>query len=231
MMKMGKVLDDIPLQLNLDKIIKELRLTRKEGASTNARKLIEEAESLIRARAVYRVSYIDKKGKDTVGISGITFSSRVLRVNLEKVERVFPYIITIGNALEDKASKSDDLLKQFYLEAIGDMALYSSMQHLEKHLKSQYGLDKLANMNPGSLKDWPITEQKLLFSLFQDMEGQIGVKLTENMLMIPRKSISGIYFPTEVNFFSCQLCPRERCQAREAPYDKSLREKYRLDDE
>lgn len=231
MMKMGKVLDDIPLQLNLDKIIKELRLTRKEGASTNARKLMEEAESLIRARAVYRVSYIDKKGKDTVEISGITFSSRVLRINLEKVERVFSYIITIGKELEDKASKSDDLLKQFYLETIGDMALYSSMQHLEKHLKSQYGLDKLANMNPGSLEDWPITEQKLLFSLFQDMEGQIGVKLTENMLMIPRKSISGIYFPTEVNFFSCQLCPRERCQARKAPYDKSLREKYRLDDE
>lgn len=228
---MMKVLGNVPFRLNLEEVERELHLNKKKSSSINVQKLIKEAESLIRARAVYRVSYIDKKGKDTVEISGITFSSRVLRVNLEKVERVFPYIITIGNALEDKASKSDDLLKQFYLEAIGDMALYSSMQHLEKHLKSQYGLDKLANMNPGSLKDWPITEQKLLFSLFQDIEGQIGVKLTENMLMIPRKSISGIYFPTEVNFFSCQLCPRERCQARKAPYDKSLREKYRLDDE
>jgi len=226
-----KVLDNIPFRLNLEEVKRELHLNKKESSSINVQELIKEAESLIIARSIYRVSYIDKKGKDIVRINGVAFSSRVLRVNLEKVERVFPYIITIGKELEDNASQSGDLLKQFYLETLGDMALYSSMQHLEKHLKSQYGLDKLANMNPGSLKDWPITEQKLLFSLFQDMEGQIGVKLTENMLMIPRKSISGIYFPTEVNFFSCQLCPRERCQAREAPYDKSLREKYRLDDE
>lgn len=226
-----KVLDNIPFRLNLEEVKRELHLNKKESSSINVQELIKEAESLIIARSIYRVSYIDKKGKDIVRINGVAFSSRVLRVNLEKVERVFPYIITIGKELEDNASQSGDLLKQFYLETLGDMALYSSMQHLEKHLKSQYGLDKLANMNPGSLKDWPITEQKLLFSLFQDMEGQIGVKLTENMLMIPRKSISGIYFPTEVNFFSCQLCPRERCQARKAPYDKSLREKYRLDDE
>jgi len=226
-----KVLDNVPFRLNLEEVKRELRLNKKKSSSINVQELIKEAESLIRARSIYRVSYIDKKGKDIVRINGVAFSSRVLRVNLEKVERVFPYIITIGKELEDKASQSGDLLKQFYLETIGDMALYSSMQYLEKHLKSQYGLDKLANMNPGSLKDWPITEQKLLFSLFKDMEGQIGVKLTENMLMIPRKSISGIYFPTEVNFFSCQLCPRERCQARKAPYDKILKEKYRLDDE
>jgi len=226
-----KVLDNIPFRLNLEEVKRELHLNKKESSSINVQELIKEAESLIIARSIYRVSYIDKKGEDIVRINGVAFSSRVLRVNLEKVERVFPYIITIGKELEDNASQSGDLLKQFYLETLGDMALYSSMQHLEKHLKSQYGLDKLANMNPGSLKDWPITEQKLLFSLFQDMEGQIGVKLTKNMLMIPRKSISGIYFPTEVNFFSCQLCPRERCQARKAPYDKSLREKYRLDDE
>jgi len=225
-----KVLDNIPFRLNLEEVKRELHLNKKESSSINVQELIKEAESLIIARSIYRVSYIDKKGKDIVRINGVAFSSRVLRVNLEKVERVFPYIITIGKELEDNASQSGDLLKQFYLETLGDMALYSSMQHLEKHLKSQYGLDKLANMNPGSLKDWPITEQKLLFSLFQDMEGQIGVKLTKNMLMIPRKSISGIYFPTEVNFFSCQLCPRERCQARKAPYDKSLREKYRLED-
>jgi hypothetical protein len=51
------------------------------------------------------------------------------------------------------------------------------------------------------------------------------------MLMLPRKSISGILFPTEVTFFSCQLCPRERCEARKAAYDASLKKKYGLDDE
>ena len=98
-------------------------------------------------------------------------------------------------------------------------------------IKKRYGLDKLSNMSPGSLEDWPVTEQKPLFSLFRTEKEPIGVKLTKHMLMIPRKSVSGIYFPTEVTFFSCQLCSRERCPARKAPYDRNLKEKYGIDDE
>lgn len=222
---------NIPIHLKLEKVKKGLRLDKKKDSSADVRNLIQEAESLIEPKALYEVAYISKKGEDLVEISDVTFSSRVLSVNLEKVERIFPYIITVGKALEDKASTSGDLLKQFYLETIADMALHSSMQYLEKHLKKSYGLEKIANMSPGSLKDWPVTEQKPLFSLFKNREDLIGVRLTEHMLMIPRKSISGIYFPTEVTFFSCQLCPRERCPARQAPYDEDLKKKYRLDDE
>jgi hypothetical protein len=46
------------------------------------------------------------------------------------------------------------------------------------------------------------------------------------MLMIPRKSISGICFPTEVTFLSCQLCPRKRCPSRKAAYDEKIKKKY-----
>jgi hypothetical protein len=86
-------------------------------------------------------------------------------------------------------------------------------------------------MSPGSLPNWPITEQKPLFSLIGKTEELVGVRLTDSMLMLPRKSISGIVFPTEVTFSSCQLCPRERCEGRKAPYDEALKEKYGLVDE
>ncbi len=225
------VLNNISIKLSPKKVIKGLRLNKDKYSSSDIQELIETVESLILPRACYDVVYISEKGKDKVKIDGVTFSSRVLRKNLDKVERIFPYIITIGKPLEDKASSSNDLLRQYYLENIGDMVLRLSKQHLEKHLKRHYGLEKLSSMSPGSLKDWPITEQKPLFSLFRAEKGQIGVKLTEHMLMIPRKSISGIYFPTEVTFFSCQLCQRERCPSRKAPYDDDLKKKYGLDDE
>jgi hypothetical protein len=192
---------------------------------------MERAESLIRPKAVYEVSYIGQRGESTVEVDGVIFSSRVLRMNLDEVERVFPFIITIGGDLEGRASSSEDILNQFYLESLGDMALRCVRIYLEDHLKRHFGLGQLSRMSPGSLRDWPITEQKSLFALFGDVEKLIGVTLTENMLMIPRKSISGIFFPTEVTFFSCQLCPREGCPARQAPYDESLGEKYGLDDE
>ncbi len=205
-----------------------MRLNTKTG---DVGELVAIAESLIQAKAVYEVSYVNQRGEDTVEVDGVTFTSRVLRVNLDKVERVFPFIITIGSALEDNASSSGNLLRQFYLETIGDMALRSSGEYLEEHLKRHFGLGQLSKMRPGSLKDWPVTEQRPLFSIFGNVEDLIGVTLTESMLMIPRKSVSGILFPTEVLFFSCQLCPREGCPARKAPYDETLREKYGLQDE
>jgi predicted transcriptional regulator len=77
-------------------------------------------------------------------------------------------------------------------------------------------------MAPGSLEDWPIEEQKPLFVILGDVETSIGVRLTENLVMVPTKSISGIYFPTEISFYSCQLCPRKDCISRKAAFDQKL---------
>jgi hypothetical protein len=226
-----RVLDTIPIQLDLKEVKRQLRLNNKMGYSADVRELVGIAESLIQAKAVFEISYIKQRGEDTVEFDRVLFTSRVLRVNLDEVEKVFPFIITIGSALEDNASSSEDVLRQFYLETMGDMALRSSMQHVEEYVRRHCGLGQLSRMSPGSLKDWSVTEQKPLFSIFGNVEDLIGVTLTESMLMIPRKSVSGIFFPTEKMFFSCQLCPRENCPAREAPYDETLKEKYGLHDE
>ncbi|MBW2482786.1 MAG: vitamin B12 dependent methionine synthase, partial [Deltaproteobacteria bacterium] len=53
-----------------------------------------------------------------------------------------------------------------------------------------------------------------------------GVKLNDSLLMLPAKSISGIYFQAEASFFSCQLCPRQRCESRKAKYDPDLVREY-----
>jgi len=44
--------------------------------------------------------------------------------------------------------------------------------------------------------------------------------------MIPRKSSSGIYFPTEIPFFACQLCLKEDCPSRKAAYDANKAKEY-----
>ena len=42
--------------------------------------------------------------------------------------------------------------------------------------------------------------------------------LTDSYLMLPTKSVSGVYFETEKSFNSCQLCTREMCPSRRAAY-------------
>jgi len=220
------ILNNMPINLDTEEVKKKLCLNRKLRDAAETEETIRMGKSLLHPSVTYRVSYIDDKAESTVKISGVTFTSRILRKNLEKAEKVFPFIITVGNELEKKASSINNLLKQYYLETIGDIALEACRKYLEAHLKKKYGIEKLAYMSPGSLKEWPITEQKFLFSLFHEKENRLGVRLTDKMLMIPRKSLSGFFFPTKVTFLSCQLCPRERCPSRSAPYDESLLKKY-----
>jgi hypothetical protein len=142
------------------------------------------------------------------------------------VERIFPYVITLGSKLDETQNACDDILEKYYLDTVGNLALTSIQKQVRKHLQSKFALEKMSSMAPGSLPDWPIEEQGPLFKLVGDVETSIGVYLTRNLLMLPAKSISGLYFPTEVTFFSCQLCPRKKCESRKAKYDESLADKY-----
>ena len=218
-------IDGIPVQLDNEDILKKLHMDRKKGMTNNIHELVELAKSIITPRAIYVVAYISDKGKDTVSVGDTTFTSHVLSTNLASIGRFFPYVITIGKDLEERC-KSMKLLKQYCLEEIGNIALRTARKYLEDYLKSKYKLTRLSSMSPGRLTDWPITEQKLLFSLFGDVEGLLGVTLSDSMLMLPRKSVSGLFFPTEFHFESCQLCPRERCEGRKAPYDEKLAKSY-----
>lgn len=220
-----EILNDIPVRLPPGEIKRQLHLDKGKRWE-EVQMLVEAAQPLINPKAAYKVSYIDQKLEHAVDIEGVRFTSRVLRKNLEEVERVFPYVITIGNKLKEKASESKDLIKEYYFDIIGNIALSATRKFLEKQLQARYGLDGMSFMSPGSLTDWPIEEQKPLFSLFGEDEARIGVKLTKSLLMLPPKSLSGIYFPTEVSFFSCQLCQRDKCPGRKAAYDNKLAKEY-----
>jgi hypothetical protein len=190
--------------------------------------LLEVANPLISAQAVYEVCYVNETFEDVVIIDGIRFSSQVLRKNLDRVGKVFPYVVTIGERLEERAGACTDLLDQYYLDNIGNIALVKARKHLEDHLCSAFAVDCLSYMSPGSLVDWPLEEQRPLFSLLKGAEESVGVQLTESLLMIPKKSVSGIFFPTEITFYSCQLCRREKCEWRKAPYNENLTKEYKL---
>jgi hypothetical protein len=215
-------IENIPIRFSIEEIKGALRTQNAEQVQN----LLDIALPLIRARAVYRVCFIEEKLENALVLERIRLTSQVLRKNLDEVGRVFPYVVTIGSELEERACGSKDLLENYYLDLIGNMALRKSRDYLEGHLRSRFALDGMSFMSPGSLPDWPIEEQRQLFSILQGIEQSIGVRLNESLLMIPRKSVSGIYFPTEIKFYSCQLCPREICEGRKAPYDEALAKKY-----
>jgi len=223
------ILDNMNIDIGLKEICRRLHMAPDSDVS-ELQPLIDVAMTLIEPRALYDVRYIEKKLEDAVIVDGRRLTSRVLRKNLDLVERIFPFVITLGPKLGETQAASSDLLENYYLDTIGNVALNSTRRQLKGHLESQFAIEKMSSMAPGSLADWPIEEQAPLFQILGDVKASIGVKLTDSLLMLPAKSISGIYFPKEVSFVSCQLCPRERCESRKAKYDEKLVKEYGIKD-
>lgn len=222
-----EVLTNIPVKLDAEDVLKRLNLRRKsEDMEKNIQELIEKVRPIARPKVIYEVAYVDNRNKNSLDIGGVRFISRLLRINLDEVGRVFPFVATCGTELEEIHVPSTEFVKSYCLDQIKEMVLESAFYYLEDYLIRRYELGQISQMEPGSLESWPITQQKELFSIFGNVEDLIGVRLTERFLMVPLKSVSGIYFPTEIKFESCQLCPRERCSGRRAPYDPDLARKY-----
>jgi len=219
------VIDDISFQPDLEKLMKKLHLKEGSAYTDRPKRLVNEAQAIARPGALYKVAYIGSKSESSVVIDGITFNSRVLRVNLENAHRVFPFVATCGTELHEWMDAQDDILQRYYAETISEMALRLALAVLREHLIERYRLGRTSTMSPGSLTDWPIQAQQPLFALLGDTEEAIGVRLSDSLWMIPSKSVSGVRFPTEQTFASCQLCPREHCPSRKAPYDEELYDK------
>lgn len=220
------VLDNISWKADVDKLSEKFRLQPGSQDAMRVEALAREAEEIARPKVLYKEAYIDDKGEDFVVVDGIKLTSRILSINLGQVHRVFPYIVTCGTELEKWSETIGDILESYWAEGIKEMALAEASKAFEKHLEENFHLGKTSSMNPGSLEDWPITQQKQLFQILGDPKRYIGVELTDSYLMLPMKSVSGIRFPTRVDYENCKLCPRQNCPNRRAPYDPELVKSY-----
>jgi len=219
------ILDRLPFHVEVEPLLQKLHIRPGSSHEREFRRLVELAEGVARPRAIYKLAFIEAKADAAVVIEGIRFTSRVLRVNLDAANRVFAFVGTSGAELEAWADAQDELLARFWADAINQAVLGAAMGGFRAHLTERFAIPQMMTMNPGSLADWPIRQQRPLFALLGDVKAAIGVELTPSLLMTPTKSVSGIFFPSEETFASCQLCPREDCPNRRAAYDPGLFER------
>jgi len=217
------VIDPLGYSLNVPALLERLRVRAQHRDEIG--ELVAEAEAVARPKALYKMAFIEAKGDESITADGVTFNSRVLRVNLDSLHRFFAFVGTAGHELEAWADSKQDMLAHFYADAINEAVLHAALITFIAQLTEQYQLATTAAMNPGSLTDWPLREQRPLFALLGDVRSTIGVELTDTLLMVPRKSVSGILFVAEETFASCQLCPRHDCPNRRSPYDAGLFER------
>ena len=247
-----QLLDDIPVNLDLDKVLERLDLPNEKARLKHmklqiekkrfkevAGKLIELVMPIARPKALYKVARITAMHGETIEIDGVKFSDSLLKgvLSFNKVEDVFPSVSTCGTEVNAIQIAGDDAVEQYGLNLIKRMVYTSANDYLNTHLRQQYALGKIKRLNaPAQLVAWPVVQFEEHFSLFGAVEDLIGVRVTDPYLKSPLKvplphmlwplfSGTRLSFPAETSFVRCLLCP-EKCIGRRVPYDASLVKRY-----
>ena len=222
-----EILDKIPFKPDISRI--RLRLLFHKDYQHIVEilpEMIKRVLPVARPKAIYKVSRVTGKRKDSVEIDGVRFTSHLLRVNLKSVDTVFPYVISCGRELDSIEVPESDESRRYCLEIIKEKTMEAAYSYLLSHILRKYALDYLWSLSPGEYQAWPIVDQKLLLSIIPEAEESIGVKITENGSLYPACSRSGLFYYSEVEFENCQVCSQEPCMGRRAPYNAELAKKF-----
>lgn len=134
-----KVLDNIPVKLDFEVVSKKLRLRNKyENIVEIIQELIETSRSVMKPKAVFEISSVENKRGDSVDISGVTFTSHVLRVNLDKAETVYPYVVTCGRELDDVKIPPREVMKSYFFDQIKELVVRSALNYLNDYLRKHH---------------------------------------------------------------------------------------------
>ena len=220
-------LDPIPFEPDIRDMLRRMNISGKSSPGGKiAERLLEGARVAV-PKAVYGEALIGKRGTDYIVADGICFTSRVLRVNTGNTDRLYPFLVTCGTELENWSQTMDAPLEKYVAALIEEEACRAAMHRLFKTIDIGHCLRYPSAMNPGSVEDWPISQQRNLFQLLKGAHADIGIELLESLLMKPARSMSGVRFSGIHPYTNCQICPRGECAGRMEPYDPERAQFYR----
>jgi len=222
-----EILKEIKVSISQKDVLRLQGYKEKDEARSDVKdilaKQIQEGYRLIKPKAVYTILSV-------LGIEGNLIKLEAgLILNSERAAKVWKgseylgiAICTIGPALENQALElfeENEYPRALMLDSVGSVAVEGAADYVNYLIcqsANRLGITAGRRLSPGYGR-WHLREQRVLFTLLPAEE--IGVGLSEQYMMIPRKSISfcvgigrGLPSGSEVN--PCQYCGMRACPYR-----------------
>ena len=214
------VIDPVPVELVATELTRELKPPK---LTEELVKLLEKARPLIEPKAACTTTHVTSCEDDLVYLeSGHALKGVVIADMLEAGQEIIPYVVTIGPKLETEIGKEKNLLHSYLLDIIGNYALHKAMSYVKSRETEALGdrRETVSDFSPGTGTGefFGLDQQKPLFEILHPAAATIGVHLSSSLMMVPRKSESGILAATQYEYVACAHCPRKQCDSRSAPF-------------
>ena len=189
-----------------------------------AEELYPQAQRRVHPAAIYERFPVQKVTHDRVYLAnGAALRGPDAAKVLSPAREVVVGVVTIGDAVEALSAEyfaRGQALEGYLLDCLGTAAVTNLVQQVCTSLEplaTEQGFPLGFPISPGE-PGWPLTEQRVLFSLVA--ADRIGVRLSEGCAMIPKKSVSfvlgiGPGILTAAEGSQCDYCSlRDTCRHR-----------------
>ena len=186
---------------------------------------LREARQLIETSSFYQLMDVEDISPPTVVLdSGIrvAVTGKILSWVLSPCQLATVFVSSIGLPLENRVAElaeEGEVLRSYILDAIGSTAANAAASYLRDRIRDiakSEGAEITFRCSPGYC-DWDIAEQRVLFEVMDS--AKTGVKLSDECLMTPRKSVSGLIGvgwgdKDRIRLTPCHLCTKTDCPTR-----------------
>jgi hypothetical protein len=212
------IVENVEIEVDLDKIRRKLKIKKNDPIDKDLINLYNDIKKVGKPKGIYSSVEIDLIGENYIRTKDTILYSRILKENLKNTRGFFPYISTIGTDLEKWYKNIEVISEQYISNIILQEICYKMKEIIIKDIKNNFHISNVSTMNPGTLKDWKLSERDKLLQLFKGVEKRIGVKTLNDNLISPTISVYGIVFEDFNDYNNCRLCTKENCPNRSADF-------------
>ena len=153
------------------------------------------AEELAAPAARLRLVGVENVAADRATLAeGPSFTGHAIARHLAGARGAVAFVLTLGPALEAEVialGERQEALDAYLLDLAGWAGLEAAVRALRQELARSLPADRVSHrLGPGH-RDWPLSEQGLLLSILDEPDAP--VRLSEHGVLIPFKSISGLF--------------------------------------
>lgn len=226
---MVEAIKDFDIDIDKDKVCHLLGYLKGRGPKPSISSLIDDkidkANDLIQPSCFYQLLDVKEIAPPRVVLENgirITVSSDMLSWALAPCQQAAVFVSSIGDGLESRVAQlmeEGEVLKGAILDAIGSLAADKAASCLHdkvQEMANSVGAEITPRYSPGYC-DWDITQQRVIFEVIDST--QTGIELSEDCLMTPLKSVSGLIGlgwgdKNRIMLTPCRFCARKDCPSR-----------------